>query len=244
MAKETPKDLKKEHAPKDAKKEHATKEQHKAKNKEQAQKFQVAEIPKGPVAPMPKGYKVRLNEAYLSTVRPALMKEFNLKSPMAAPKLTKIVINIGVSEAKENIQAIDLAKDDLAAIAGQAPQIRKAKKSISNFKLREGMPIAVRVTLHGARMYEFFDRFVSLSVPRMRDFQGFDLRLFDGRGNLNIGLKEHHIFPEVNMEKSPKARGMNITFVTTAADDKEGKALLELMGMPFKKPEAPKVQKA
>ena len=247
MAKETPKDLKKEHAPKDHKehttKDHATKEQHKAKNKEQGAKFHVAEVPKGPVAPMPKGYKVRLSEAYISTVRPALMKEFNLKSPMAAPKLTKIVINIGVSEAKENIQAIDLAKDDLAAIAGQAPQIRCAKKSISNFKLREGMPIAVRVTLHGTRMYEFFDRFVSLSVPRMRDFQGFDPRLFDGRGNLNVGLKEHHIFPEVNMEKSPKARGMNITFVTSAANDKEGKALLELMGMAFKKPEAPKVNK-
>lgn len=244
MAKETPKDLKKEHAPKDVKKEHATKEQHKAKNKEQGAKFHVAEVPKGPVAPMPKGYKVRAREAYISTVRPALMKELNLKSPMAAPKITKIVINIGVSEAKENIQALDLAKDDLAAIAGQAPQIRKAKKSISNFKLREGMPIAVRVTLHGARMYEFFDRFVSLSVPRMRDFQGFDPRLFDGHGNLNIGLKEHHIFPEVNMEKSPKARGMNITFVTSAANDKEGKALFELMGMAFKKPEVQKVQKA
>ncbi len=244
MAKETPKDLKKEHAPKDAKKEQVNKEQHKAKNKEQAAKFQIADVPKGPVAPMPKGYKVRLNDAYLSTVRPALMKEFNLKSPMAAPKLTKVVINIGVSEAKENIQAIDLAKDDLAAIAGQAPQIRRAKKSISNFKLREGMPIAVRVTLHGSRMYEFFDRFVSLSVPRMRDFQGFDPRLFDGHGNLNIGLKEHHVFPEVNMEKSPKPRGMNITFVTSAADDKEGKALLEHMGMPFKKPEEPKVKKA
>lgn len=243
MAKETPKDLKKDSAPKE-KKEHATKEQHKAKNKEQAAKFHVAEIPKGPVAPMPKGYKVRALESYLATVRPALMKQFDLKSPMAAPKITKIVINIGVSEAKENIQAIDLAKDDLAAIAGQAPQIRKAKKSISNFKLREGMPIAVRVTLHGARMYEFFDRFVSVSVPRMRDFQGFDPRLFDGHGNLNIGLKEHHIFPEVNMEKSPKARGMNITFVTTAANDKEGKALLELMGMAFKKPEAPKAPKA
>ncbi|MDO8804512.1 MAG: 50S ribosomal protein L5 [Elusimicrobiota bacterium] len=193
---------------------------------------------------MPKGYKVRMSDMYLNTVRPALMKDFNLTSPMAAPKITKIVINIGVSEAKENIQALDLAKEDLTVIAGQAPQIRRAKKSISNFKLREGMPIAVRVTLRGTRMYEFFDRFVSVSVPRIRDFQGVDPRFFDGRGNLNMGLKEHHIFPEVNMEKSPKARGMNITFVTTAGDDKKGKALLEYMGMPFKKPEVKQAPKA
>ncbi|MHB0996320.1 MAG: 50S ribosomal protein L5 [Elusimicrobiales bacterium] len=189
---------------------------------------------------MPKGYKVRMSDLYREKVQPALMKEFSLSSPMACPKMTKIVINIGVSEAKENIQALDLAKEDLTVISGQNPQIRKAKKSISNFKLREGMPIGVRVTLRGARMYEFFDRFVSVSVPRVRDFQGFDPRFFDGRGNLNIGLKEHHIFPEVNMEKSPKARGMNITFVTTAGDDKKGRALLEYLGMPFKKPEAKK----
>lgn len=229
MAKETPN-------------KEVAKEQHKAANKKehQQQKVQLTEAQKGPVTPMPKGYKVRLADAYRSKVQPALMKDFGLKSPMACPKVTKIVINIGVSEAKENIQALDLAKEDLTVISGQNPQIRKAKKSISNFKLREGMPIGVRVTLRGARMYEFFDRFVSLSVPRIRDFQGFDPRFFDGRGNLNIGLKEHHIFPEVNMEKSPKARGMNITFVTTAGDDKKGKALLEYLGMPFKKPEAKK----
>ncbi len=237
MAKDTPKEPKKEH------KEHsATKEQQKAKSKEQHQKVQVTEAHKGAVIPMPKGYKVRMNELYLNTVRPALMKEFNLTSPMAAPKIIKIVINIGVSEAKENIQALDLAKEDLTVISGQAPQVRRAKKSISNFKLREGMPIAVRVTLRGARMYEFFDRFVSVSVPRMRDFQGIDPRFFDGRGNLNLGLREHHIFPEVNMEKSPKARGMNITFVTTAGDNKKGQALLENMGMPFKKPAKPEVK--
>jgi large subunit ribosomal protein L5 len=231
MAKETPKEN--------------TKEQQKAANKKEHQqhKLQLTEVPKGAVAPLPKGYKVRMDDLYRSTVRPALMKDFGLASPMAAPKMTKIVINIGVSEAKENIQALDLAKEDLMLITGQAPQIRKAKKSISNFKLREGMPIAVRVTLRGVRMYEFFDRFVSLSVPRIRDFQGIDPRYFDGRGNLNIGLKEHHIFPEVNMEKSPKARGMNITFVTTAGDNKKGKALLEYMGMPFKKPEVKRADK-
>ncbi|MEI7480939.1 MAG: 50S ribosomal protein L5 [Elusimicrobiota bacterium] len=184
-----------------------------------------------------------MKELYLKTVVPALMKDLSLKSPMAVPKITKIVINIGVSEAKENIQALDLAKEDLAQIAGQAPQIRRAKKSISNFKLREGMPIAVRVTLRGIMMYEFLDRFISLSVPRIRDFQGVDPRYFDGRGNLNIGLKEHHIFPEVNQEKSPKARGMNITFVTTAGDNDKAKVLFEHLGMPFKKPEVHAVRR-
>jgi large subunit ribosomal protein L5 len=229
MAKETPREN--------------SKEQQKAQKKEQHQKVHMTEAPKGAVAPMPKGYKVRMREMYHTAVRPALMKDFSLSSPMAAPRMTKIVINIGVSEAKENIQALDLAKEDLTMITGQAPQIRRAKKSISNFKLREGMPIGVRVTLRGVRMYEFFDRFVSLSVPRIRDFQGVDPRFFDGRGNLNIGLKEHHVFPEVNMEKSPKARGMNITFVTTAGDDAKGKALMEHMGMPFKKPEVKKANK-
>ncbi|MBI5744806.1 MAG: 50S ribosomal protein L5 [Elusimicrobia bacterium] len=225
---------------KDTPPKEGSKEQQKAHKKEQHQKVQVTEAPKGAVAPLPKGYRPRLADAYTSTVQPALMKDFNLSSRMATPKMVKIVINIGVSEAKENIQALDLAKEDLTMISGQAPQVRRAKKSISNFKLREGMPIGVRVTLRGIRMYEFMDRFVSLSVPRIRDFQGVDPRFFDGRGNLNIGLKEHHIFPEVNMEKSPKARGMNITFVTTAGDDKKGKALLEYLGMPFKKPEVKK----
>ncbi len=189
---------------------------------------------------VPKDYRPRLRTAYDTTVAPALVRQLGLASTMAAPRLTKIVINMGVTEAKENAQAIDQAKEDLALIAGQAPQVRKAKKSISNFKLREGMPIGVRVTLRGARMYEFLDRFVSLAVPRIRDFQGFDPRIFDGRGNMNIGLKEHHIFPEISMEKSPKARGMNITFVTTAGEDSRGKALLENMGMPFRKPKEQK----
>ncbi|HOW88847.1 MAG TPA: 50S ribosomal protein L5 [Elusimicrobiales bacterium] len=189
----------------------------------------------GQSAALPKDYKPRLKDLYISKVVPAMIKEFGLKSPMAVPKLTKIVINIGVSEARENIQSLDLAKEDLAQIAGQAPQVRRAKKSISNFKLRQGMPIGVRVTLRGARMYEFLDRLVTLSMPRIRDFQGIDPRFFDGRGNLNLGLQEHHIFVEVNQEKSPKPRGMNISFVTTAGDNNKAKALLELFGMPFKK---------
>ena len=186
-------------------------------------------------AALPKDYKPRMRELYTQKVIPAMMKDLSLKSPMAVPKITKIVINIGVSEAKENIQALDLAKEDLAQIAGQMPQIRRAKKSISNFKLRQGMPIAVRVTLRGAIMYEFLDSFISLSMPRIRDFQGVDPKFFDGRGNLNIGLQEHHIFPEVNQEKSPKARGMNLTFVTTAGNNDMAKALFEHFGMPFKK---------
>ena len=173
MAKDTPKEPKKEH------KEHATKEQQKAKSREQHQKVQVTEAHKGAVIPMPKGYKARMNDLYLNTVRPALMKDFNLSSPMAAPRITKIVINIGVSEAKENIQALDLAKEDLTVISGQAPQVRRAKKSISNFKLREGMPIAVRVTLRGTRMYEFSTASCPSRFPACA-ISGVDPRYFDG----------------------------------------------------------------
>jgi len=186
---------------------------------------------------MPKDYQPRLKKAYTEKVLPALLSELSLKSPMAAPKLTKIVVNMGLSEAKENIQVVDSAKEDLSQITGQAPQVRRAKKSISNFKLRAGMPIGLRVTLRGPMMYEFMDRFISITCPRIRDFQGFDARCMDGRGNLNLGIKEHHIFSEIDMEKSPKARGMNITFVTTAGNDENGRRLLELMGLPFKKPQ-------
>ena len=149
---------------------------------------------------------------------------------------------MGINEAKENIQALDKAKDDLALIVGQLPQTRRAKISISNFKLREGMPIGLKVTLRGVRRYDFFDKFVSISVPRIRDFQGINPKGFDGNGNLNMGLKEHHIFPEIDLEKSPKAQGMNITFVTTAKDNKTAQALLAYLGMPFEKPK--KIKKA
>ncbi len=182
-----------------------------------------------------KGYQPRMKTLYKEKVLPAIIKELKLKSPMAAPKMEKIVINIGVADAKEDVKFMEIAKEDLTAIAGQAAQIRRAKKSISNFKLREGMPIGVRVTLRGAMMYEFFDRFVNIVSPRIRDFQGFSEKCFDGRGNLNIGLKEHYVFPEIDVEKSPKARGMNITFVTTAKDNIHGKALLDNMGFPFRK---------
>jgi len=182
-----------------------------------------------------KKYVPRLKEAYREKMLPHMMQELGTTSPMGVPRLSKIVINIGVSEARENIQVLDQAKEDLALITGQAPQIMRAKKSISNFKLRQGMPIAVRVTLRGNIMYEFMDRFISTAVPRMRDFQGLSSTAFDGRGNYNLGLKEHYMFPEISAEKSPKARGMNITFVTTAGSDKDAKLLLELLGVPFKK---------
>ena len=179
-------------------------------------------------------YQPTLQKLYKEKVLPALLNDMGVKSPMAAPKLEKIVINIGVKEAREDIKALDLAREDLTAIAGQASQVRRAKKSISNFKLREGMPIGVRVTLRGARMYEFMERFINIACPRIRDFQGF-AESFDGRGNLNLGIKEHYIFPEIDVEKSPKAHGMNITFVTTAKNDNDGRLLMQYLGMPFKK---------
>ena len=179
-------------------------------------------------------YQPALQQLYKEKVLPALLKDLGIKSPMAAPKLEKIVINIGVKEAREDIKALEIAKEDLTAIAGQASQVRRAKKSISNFKLREGMPIGVRVTLRGIRMYEFLERFINIACPRIRDFQGF-AEGFDGRGNLNLGIKEHYIFPEIDVEKSPKAHGMNITFVTTAKNDQEGSLLMKYMGLPFKK---------
>jgi len=180
------------------------------------------------------GYEARLKTYYKQNVLPALLKDLGVKSPMAAPKLEKIVINIGVADAKEDIKFLDIAREDLTNIAGQLAQVRRAKKSISNFKLREGMPIGVRVTLRGDRMYEFFDRLVNIVAPRIRDFQGFG-KCFDGRGNLNIGIREHYVFPEIDVEKSPKAHGMNISFVTTAKTDADGAKLMEYMGFPFKK---------
>jgi large subunit ribosomal protein L5 len=177
----------------------------------------------------------RLQTAYSKTIVAELMKDLKKSNKHQVPKLEKIVINMGVNEAKENIQSLDVAREELAAITGQRPQIRRAKKSISNFKLREGMPIGVRVTLRGVRMFEFLDRLVMTAVPRIRDFRGLNAGAFDGQGNFNLGLKEHHIFAEINLEKSPKARGMNITFVTTATNDDDGRALLTRLGVPFKK---------
>lgn len=182
--------------------------------------------------------KPRLKEAFNKVGVPELMKRVGASNVNALPKLKKIVINIGVSAARENIKALDIAAAELASISGQKPVIRKAKLSISAFKLREGMPIGVSVTLRNIRMFEFLDRFISIAVPRIRDFKGLNPRAFDGGGNYNIGLKEQYIFPEIDVEKSDGPRGMNISFVTSAKTDKEAFELLSVLGMPFAKEKA------
>ncbi len=177
----------------------------------------------------------RLKEHYLNEVAPALMKKFNYKSVMQIPKLDKIVINVGCGEARDNPKALDAVMSDIQQITGQRPVICKAKKSVANFKLREGMPIGVKVTLRGERMYEFLDRFFNLALPRVRDFRGINANSFDGRGNYSVGVKEQLIFPEIEYDKIDKVRGMDICVVTTAATDEEARELLTLMGAPFEK---------
>ena len=177
----------------------------------------------------------RLLEKYNNSVRTELANKFAYKSSMHIPRLEKIVINMGVGDAVANSKVLDDAVEELTLIAGQKPVVTKAKKSIANFKLREGMPIGCKVTLRGERMYEFFDKLVSISLPRVRDFRGINPNAFDGRGNYTLGVKEQLIFPEINFDKVKKVRGMDIVIVTTAATDEEGRALLSLMGMPFRK---------
>jgi len=177
----------------------------------------------------------RLKDTYKNDVAPALMKKFNYKSVMQIPKLDKIVINIGCGDAKENSKIIDAAMTDLATITGQKAVVCKARKSVANFKVRKGMPIGVKVTLRGERMYEFMDRLFNVALPRVRDFRGINPNAFDGRGNYAFGLKEQLIFPEIEYEKIDAIRGMDIMFVTTATTDEEAKELLTLMGAPFSK---------
>ena len=177
----------------------------------------------------------RLKDYYKAEVAPALMKKFSYSSVMEIPKLDKIVINVGAGEAKDNSKAIDAIMTDLSQITGQRPQVCKAKKSVANFKLREGMLIGVKVTLRGERMYEFLDRLFNVALPRVRDFRGINANSFDGRGNYNMGIKEQLIFPEIDYDKIDKVRGMDICFVTTAKTDEESKELLTLMGAPFAK---------
>ncbi len=177
----------------------------------------------------------RLRDMYKADIAPALMKKFSYKSVMEIPKLDKIVINVGAGEAKENSKAIDAIMNDLSAITGQKPVICRAKKSVANFKLREGMVIGVKVTLRGDRMYEFVDRFFNVALPRVRDFRGINPDSFDGRGNYNMGIKEQLIFPEIDYDKIDKVRGMDICFVTTAKTDEEARELLTLMGAPYAK---------
>ena len=177
----------------------------------------------------------RLKDDYNANIAPALMKKFNYKSVMQIPKLNKVVINVGCGEAKDNSKAIDAVMNDLGIITGQKPIVCRARKSVANFKLREGMPIGVKGTLRGDRMYEFVDRLFSLALPRVRDFRGINPNSFDGRGNYSMGVKEQLIFPEIEYDKIDKVRGMDIMFVTTANTDEEARELLSLMGAPFAK---------
>lgn len=177
----------------------------------------------------------RLQEKYVDSVKPELAKKFAYKSSMQIPKVEKIVVNMGVGDAVANSKVLDDAVEELTQITGQKPVVTKAKKSIANFKLREGMPIGCKVTLRGERMYQFLDKLVSVALPRVRDFRGISGNSFDGRGNYTLGVKEQLIFPEINFDKVKKIRGMDIVIVTTAKTDEEGRALLQLMGMPFRK---------
>ena len=177
----------------------------------------------------------RLKDAYVSEVAPALMKKFGYKSVMQIPKLDKIVINVGCGEARDNAKVLDAVVSDISQITGQKPVLCKAKKSVANFKLREGMIVGVKVTLRGERMYEFLDRFFNLALPRVRDFRGINPNSFDGRGNYSVGVKEQLIFPEIEYDKIDAVRGMDISMITTAKTDEEARELLTLLGAPFAK---------
>lgn len=177
----------------------------------------------------------RLRDLYKEQVVPALIEKFGYKNIMEVPKLEKIVINMGLGDAKDNAKALEVAVKELGIIAGQKPVTTRAKKSVSNFKVREGMPIGAKVTLRGNIMYEFADKLMNISLPRVRDFRGVSAKAFDGRGNYSLGIKEQLIFPEIEYDKVEKVRGMDIIFVTTAKTDEESRELLKLMGMPFTK---------
>ncbi|HWO94784.1 MAG TPA: 50S ribosomal protein L5 [Bacillus sp. (in: firmicutes)] len=177
----------------------------------------------------------RLKEKYVKEITPALMSKFNYKSVMETPKIEKIVVNMGIGDAVQNAKALDVAVEELATLTGQKPVVTRAKKSIAGFRLREGMPIGAKVTLRGERMYEFFDKLISVSLPRVRDFRGVSKKSFDGRGNYTLGIKEQIIFPEIDYDKVTKVRGMDIVIVTTAKTDEEARELLTQFGMPFQK---------
>ena len=206
----------------------------KAKGKEKAPEVELAADGK-PARPKASSRgTARLREKFEKEVRPALMKEFELKNPMAVPTIIKVVVNMGVGEATQNAKLIDPAVNELGQITGQKPVVTKAKKSIAAFKVREGMPIGAMVTLRGDRMYEFLDRLINVALPRVRDFKGVPPKGFDGRGNYALGLREQLIFPEIVYDKVDKVRGMDIVIVTTARTDEDAKALLQQLGMPFR----------
>ena len=175
----------------------------------------------------------RLKQRYFEEIRPALVERFGYSTPMRAPRITKITVNMGVGEAKQDSRMLEAASDQLATITGQKPNVRRAKKSIAQFKVREGMPVGVAVTLRNERAYEFLDRLMSIAIPRIRDFRGLNPRSFDGRGNYSLGVREQIIFPEVDYDEVDQVRGLDITITTTASSDEESFALLEALGMPF-----------
>ena len=177
----------------------------------------------------------RLENQYQESIRPQLMKELEIGNVWAVPRMKKVVVNVGVGEASQNIKLLDASMEELAAITGQRPVLRRARKSIAAFKLREGQPVGATVTLRGKRMYEFIDRLVNVALPRDRDFRGVPTRSFDGRGNYTMGLEDQLIFPEIDFSKVGQSRGMNITFVTTSRDDRGARRLLELLGLPFRR---------
>ncbi|MGB9339783.1 MAG: 50S ribosomal protein L5 [Polyangiales bacterium] len=179
-------------------------------------------------------YEPRLRKKYKDEIIPQLMKDFSLENIMQVPKLDRVVVNMGLGEAVQNAKLIESAVEELTAITGRKPIVTRAKKSIATFKLREGMPIGVMVTLRGEQMYDFVDRLVSIALPRTRDFKGISPKAFDGRGNYTLGIREQIVFPEINYDKIDRIKGMNVTFVTTAKTDEQGRALLKSLGMPFR----------
>jgi len=211
------------------------KEGKETKEKTKKEKAEAGQRSKQEEAVSTKGPTPRLKEKFRNEILPLLLERKDYFNPMAVPRLKKIVVNMGVGEAIKNIKIMDMATDEIGRITGQKPVIRRAKKAISSFKLREGMPIGCSVTLRGDRMYEFLDRLVSIALPRVRDFRGLSPDSFDGRGSYTIGLKDQLIFPEVDYAKVDKMRGMNITFVTSAKTDEEARTLLLHFGMPFRK---------
>jgi large subunit ribosomal protein L5 len=221
MSKTQPKPEKREKSAKGEKTERA----------ERAEKPEKAETPSAPAA---KAGPARLRERYVQDVVPALTKQFGYKNINAVPKVTKVVVNMGLGEATQNAKVIDVGADELSRITGQKAAVRKAKKSIAQFKVRQGMPIGAMVTLRGERMYEFLDRLMNVSLPRVRDFRGVSPKGFDGRGNFTLGLRDQLIFLEIDYLKVDKARGMNVNVVTTAKTDEEARKLLQLLGMPFR----------
>jgi large subunit ribosomal protein L5 len=205
----------------------------KDEGKGKAKKGKAAAAAAGPSAPLPEGYVPRLKKRYQEEVVARIQKEFGIDNVMAVPKIEKISLNMGVGEAIQNIKILDDAAEELASLAGQRPTITRAQKSIAAFKVRQGMPIGARVTLRGTRMWEFLDRLITVALPRVRDFRGISTKSFDGRGNYTLGVRDQLIFPEIDYNKVEKAKGMNITIVTTAGNDERALFLLRELGMPF-----------